>query len=62
MNAATVALIIGLLTLIAQEAPVLIPKIKELFEILRGTDVQDITHEELVARVDAAIAKLPVWE
>ena len=62
MNAATVALIIGLLTLIAQEAPVLIPKIKELFEILSGTDVQDITHEELVARVDAAIAKLPVWE
>jgi hypothetical protein len=62
MNAATVSLILGLLGLIAQYAPLLAPKIKELFESLKGTDVVDITHEELVARIDAAISALPVWE
>lgn len=62
MNPATLSLILGILGLIAQYAPVLIPKIKELFESLKGIDVVDITHEELVARVDAAIASLPVWQ
>ncbi len=62
MNPATIALIIGLLGLIAQEAPILIPKIKEALDSLKGADVVDLTHEELVARVDAAIAALPAWE
>jgi len=62
MNPATLSLILGILGLIAQYAPVLIPKIEELFESLKGIDVVDITHEELVARVDAAIASLPVWQ
>jgi len=61
MNAATVSLILGLFGLIAQYAPVLAPKIKELFEFFKGVEVVDITHEELVARVDAAIAALPEW-
>jgi hypothetical protein len=31
-------------------------------ESLKGEDVADITHEELVSRVDAAVANLPDWK
>lgn len=58
----TVTLIIELLILIAQAIPKLAPGIKDLLDMLKGTDVPDISHDELVARVDAAIAKLPTWD
>jgi hypothetical protein len=61
MNPAVVTLIIGLLSLAAQEAPVVAPKIKEALDSLRGVDVQDITPEELNSRIDQAIARLPEW-
>ena len=61
MNPATISLILGILGLVAQYAPIIAPKIKEVFESLKGIDVVDITHDELVLRVDAAIASLPEW-
>jgi len=55
----SVVLIIELLSMIAQVVPKLAAGIKDLLEMLKGEPVEDITHEELVARVDAAIARLP---
>ena len=54
--------IIELLLMIAQAVPKLTPGIKDLLTMLKGEPVADITQEELEARVDVAIAKLPVWE
>ena len=50
------------LSLVAALYPKLAPMIKDIMDSLKGEDVVDITHEELVARVDAAIAGLPPWE
>jgi len=58
----TATLVIELVLLIAAAIPKLAPAIKDLLEILRGIPVEDITQEEFEARIDAAIAKLPVWE
>ena len=57
-----IGLIIQLLLIVADAVPKLTPKIKDLFEILKGEPVTDITQEEFEARIDAAIAKLPPWE
>jgi hypothetical protein len=57
----TIAIIEGLFSL-AQMIPKAVPLVKDLLAMLKGEPVTDITHEELVTRVDAAIAKLPVWE
>lgn len=61
MNKDKVVVIIELLSLIARLEPVIAPLIAKLLNLIKGEDVVDITHEELVARVDAAIAKLPPW-
>ena len=58
----SVVLVIELLSLAAQVVPKIAPMIKDLLEMIKGMPVEDITHEELVVRVDAAIAKLPSWE
>jgi hypothetical protein len=55
-------LIIELLVLIAQTVPKLVPPIKDLLLILKREPVTDITQAEFEARIDAAIAKLPIWE
>ncbi len=55
-------MIVELLLLIASAAPKLAAPIKDLMLILKGEPVTDITQEEFEARIDAAIAKLPVWE
>lgn len=59
-----VVLIIELISMVAKLVPTVAPLVKQLFDMIKGTDVEipDITHEELVARVDAAIAQLPPWE
>ena len=55
----SIALIIQLLVLIAEAAPSLVDGVKDLLEMIKNEDTVDITHEELVERVDAAIARLP---
>ena len=55
-------LVIELLTLIGQAIPKIAPGIKDLLTMMKGEPVEDITQEEFEARIDAAIAKLPVWE
>lgn len=57
-----VTLIIELLTLIANLVPKIAPSIKDLLDMMKGITVTDITQEEFEARIDAAIAGLPVWE
>jgi len=57
----TIAIIEALFSL-AQLIPKAVPLVKDLFTILGGEPVTDITQEELEQRIDAAIAKLPVWE
>ncbi len=61
MNIATFTLIAELLTLVANTVPKIAPGIKALFDMMKGIPVEDITQAELEARVDAAVAKLPVW-
>ena len=58
----TIALVIQLGLLIAEKMPSLAPKVKEMFDLLKGKAVEDITQEELEIRINMAIAKLPVWE
>jgi hypothetical protein len=55
-------LIIELLVLVGNAVPKLAPNVKALLEMLKGEPVTDITQEEFETRIDAAIAKLPVWE
>ncbi len=57
-----IGLIIQLLLVVADAVPRLAPKIVDLFEMLKGEPVTDITQEEFEQRINAAIAKLPVWE
>ncbi len=59
---AQIILIIQLLGLIADVYPKLAPRVKDMLELLKGEPVVDITQEEFESRIDAAIAKLPVWE
>ncbi len=62
MNLATFTLIVELLTLLANTIPKIAPAIMDILKMLKGESIMDITQEELEQRVDAAIAKLPVWE
>ncbi len=62
MTFATISIIIQLLLMIAKEVPELAPKVKDMFDILRGVTVVDITQEEFEARIDEACTKLPIWE
>ena len=59
MNVVTIGLIIELLVMVGKVVPKLVPGIRDLLDVLQGEDVQDITHDELVARVKAAQAALP---
>jgi hypothetical protein len=59
MNPVTFALIIELFVLIAKAVPKIAPGIQDLLKMLKGEDVEDISKEEAIARIDAAIAKLP---
>jgi hypothetical protein len=59
---ASVTLVIELLVLIAQAVPKVTPAVKDILAMLKGEKVPDITQEELELRVDAAIARLPIWE
>jgi len=59
MNPITFGLIIELLILVAKAVPKLVPGIQDLLKILRGETVEDISKEEAIARIDAAIASLP---
>jgi len=56
------SLVLELLVLIANVYPKIAPAIKDLMLMIKGETVSDISQEELEARIDAAIAKLPVWE
>lgn len=56
------SLVIELLLLIASVVPKISPAIKDLLLMMKGETVTDISQEEFEARIDAAIAKLPVWE
>jgi hypothetical protein len=55
-------LIIGILGMVADIYPKAAPMIKDIYLMIKGEPVTDITQEEFEARIDAAIAKLPVWE
>ncbi len=55
-------LIIEMLLAIATAVPKMAPAVKDLLLMFKGEPVTDITQEEFEARIDAAIAKLPVWE
>jgi hypothetical protein len=57
-----IGMFIQLLLVIADAVPRLAPKIADMFEMMKGEPVTDITQEEFEQRIDAAIAKLPVWE
>ncbi len=57
----TIAIIEALFSL-AQMIPKAGPLVKDLLAMFKGEIVTDITQEEFEQRIDAAIAKLPVWE
>ena len=57
----TIAIIEALLAL-ATRIPKAAPLVKDLLAMFRGEQVEDITQEEFELRIDAAIAKLPIWE
>jgi len=58
----SILLAIELLALVGKLVPTLAPAIKNIFDMIKGMDVPDITHDELVVRVDAAQAKLEEWK
>ena len=62
MSLGTLQLILSMLTMIADVVPKIAPGIRDLFQMLKGVPVVDITQEELEMRVDAAVGKLKVWE
>ena len=55
-------LIVDMLVVLANAYPKIAPGVRDLIEMIKGEPVEDITQEEFEARIDEAIAKLPVWE
>jgi len=58
----SILLAVDLLLLAAKIAPKIAPAVRELIESFKKEPVEDISQEEFELRIDAAIAKLPVWE
>jgi len=55
----SIVLIIELLLMIGKAVPKLVPLIRDMLEMLKGEPVEDISHDELAARVKAAQDALP---
>jgi hypothetical protein len=55
-------LIISILGVVADVYPKAAPMVKDIYLMIKGEPVADITQAEFEARIDVAIARLPVWE
>ena len=55
-------LMLDVLGVLAQAEPKIAPMVRDIYEMIRGKQIEDITQEEFESRIDAAIAKLPKWE